>query len=84
MGFQDSALEKLSEENLVGDSSVIDVSSDAYQSSTTGSVSDSISEAQRCMSLYFALCTKVCICCLELPLYFDNYKAVCHLLLTIV
>nr|KYP44821.1 Symplekin [Cajanus cajan] len=36
-----------------------DVSSDNHQSCTSESVSpDSVSEAQRCMSLYFALCTK--------------------------
>ncbi|KAL2337748.1 hypothetical protein Fmac_012194 [Flemingia macrophylla] len=36
-----------------------DISSDNHQSCTSESVSpDSVSEAQRCMSLYFALCTK--------------------------
>ncbi|KAK4748216.1 hypothetical protein SAY87_014802 [Trapa incisa] len=53
-----SLLEKVSEENLVGDPGVKDIQSDAHQSSTMGSMSDSISEAQRCTSLYFALCTK--------------------------
>ncbi|KAK4742577.1 hypothetical protein SAY87_000578 [Trapa incisa] len=53
-----SLMGKVPKENLVGDSGVKDIQSDTHQSSTMDSVSDSISEAQRCTSLYFALCTK--------------------------
>lgn len=44
--------------SLIGDSK--DISFDTHQSCNSQSLSSlSISEAQRCMSLYFALCTKV-------------------------
>lgn len=57
---QDSDLEKPSNELMSGSTVGKDISSDIHQSSTSPSMSSlSIPEAQRCMSLYFALCTKV-------------------------
>lgn len=57
--FQGPDAEKVSNEqsSLSGSTKAV---SDNRQSCTSESVSpDSVSEAQRCMSLYFALCTKV-------------------------
>lgn len=52
-------IEKVPNEQSSLSGSTKDVSSDNRQSCTSESVSpDSVSEAQRCMSLYFALCTK--------------------------
>ncbi|XP_024038585.1 uncharacterized protein LOC18038118 isoform X4 [Citrus clementina] len=56
---KDSDLEKPSNELMSGSTVSKDISSDIHQSSTSPSMSSlSIPEAQRCMSLYFALCTK--------------------------
>lgn len=56
---KDSDLEKPSNELMSGSTVGKDISSDIHQSSTSPSMSSlSIPEAQRCMSLYFALCTK--------------------------
>ncbi|KAK1562008.1 hypothetical protein Q3G72_004851 [Acer saccharum] len=56
---KDSDVEKPSNEHLLASAISKDISTDAYQTSTSQSVpSLSIPEAQRCMSLYFALCTK--------------------------
>ncbi|XP_009598060.1 uncharacterized protein [Nicotiana tomentosiformis] len=56
---KDSASEKPTEEGPSFSITTKDVSSDTLQSSTAGSISPfSIAEGQRCMSLYFALCTK--------------------------
>ena len=58
--IQDSDLDKPSLENPSVSSLTKDISSDTHQSCTSQSVSSSsLTEAQRCMSLYFALCTKV-------------------------
>eukprot|EP00256_Glycine_max_P032006 XP_006576525.2 uncharacterized protein LOC100779360 isoform X1 [Glycine max] len=52
-------VEKVPNEQSSLSGSTKDVTSDNRQSCTSESVSpDSVSEAQRCMSLYFALCTK--------------------------
>ncbi|OWM81734.1 uncharacterized protein LOC116195754 [Punica granatum] len=56
--LKDSVIERGPEEHLIGDSSAKDVSSDTHQSSNIESLSNAVSEAHRCMSLYFALCTK--------------------------
>ncbi|KAL9426003.1 hypothetical protein AB3S75_032884 [Citrus x aurantiifolia] len=56
---KDSDLEKPSNELMSGSTVGKHISSDIHQSSTSPSMSSlSIPEAQRCMSLYFALCTK--------------------------
>ncbi|KAL5740398.1 hypothetical protein ACOSQ2_029578 [Xanthoceras sorbifolium] len=56
---KDSDVEKPSNEHVSASAISKDISMDAHQSSTSQSVpSPSIAEAQRCMSLYFALCTK--------------------------
>lgn len=58
--FQGSDVEKLPEEPSSLSGSSKDVSSDNHQPCTSdNAVPDSVSESQRCMSLYFALCTKV-------------------------
>lgn len=65
--FQGPDVEKVPNEQSSLSGSTKDVTSDNRQSCTSESVSpDSVSEAQRCMSLYFALCTKVL-------LYFPQY-----------
>lgn len=57
--FQGPDAEKVSNEQSSVSGSTKDVS-DNRQSCTSESVlPESVSEAQRCMSLYFALCTKV-------------------------
>ncbi|KAG5060451.1 hypothetical protein JHK87_001480 [Glycine soja] len=56
-------VEKVPNEQSSLSGSTKDVPSDNRQSCTSESVSpDSVSEAQRCMSLYFALCTKAVRC----------------------
>lgn len=56
---KDSILEKPSNEHQSMSAISKDISSETHQSCTSESVSSlSISEAQRCLSLYFALCTK--------------------------
>ncbi|KAK2656710.1 hypothetical protein Ddye_009762 [Dipteronia dyeriana] len=56
---KDSDVEKPSNEHLLVSSISKDISTDAHQTSTSQSMpSLSTPEAQRCMSLYFALCTK--------------------------
>ncbi|KAG7965085.1 hypothetical protein I3843_09G205600 [Carya illinoinensis] len=56
---KDSEIEKPVDERLSVSANSKDISSDTHQSSMCQSVSSlSVSEAQRCMSLYFALCTK--------------------------
>ncbi|XP_011006560.1 PREDICTED: uncharacterized protein LOC105112532 isoform X2 [Populus euphratica] len=56
---KDSILEKPSNEHQSMSAINKDISSETHQSCTSESVSSlSISEAQRCLSLYFALCTK--------------------------
>lgn len=56
---KDSILEKTSNEHQSMSAISKDISSETHQSCTSESVSSlSISEAQRCLSLYFALCTK--------------------------
>lgn len=56
---KDSHLEKPVDEHPSVSVNSKDISSDTHQSSTCQSVSSlSVSEVQRCMSLYFALCTK--------------------------
>eukprot|EP00257_Ricinus_communis_P020865 XP_015580215.1 uncharacterized protein LOC8265046 isoform X1 [Ricinus communis] len=56
---KDFNLEKLSNDNQSASAASKDISSDSHQSCTSQSMSSlSISEAQQCMSLYFALCTK--------------------------
>ncbi|KAL1187492.1 hypothetical protein V6Z11_A01G253600 [Gossypium hirsutum] len=56
---KDSDLEKSSNEHPSMSSSSKDISADVHQSETSHSGSaPSVPEAQRCMSLYFALCTK--------------------------
>ncbi|KAL4606232.1 hypothetical protein ACB092_09G086800 [Castanea dentata] len=56
---KDSHLEKPADEHPSVSVNSKDISSDTHQSSTCQSVSSlSVSEVQRCMSLYFALCTK--------------------------
>lgn len=58
--FQDSESEKPFNELPSLSANSKDVSSDTHQSCTSQSGSAlSVCEAQRCMSLYFALCTKV-------------------------
>lgn len=58
--FQDSDSEMHLNELKSMSANSKDVSSDTHQSCTSqGASSLSVSEAQRCMSLYFALCTKV-------------------------
>lgn len=57
---QDSDFEKPSNEHMSGSIVSKDISTDTHQSCTSPNVSSlSIPEAQQCMSLYFALCTKV-------------------------
>ncbi|CAK9133851.1 unnamed protein product [Ilex paraguariensis] len=57
--FQDSNVEKPLDENQSLSGITKDISSDTRQSSTSESIaSSSVTEVQRCMSLYFALCTK--------------------------
>lgn len=57
---QDSEMEIQSNEPPSVSGNSKDISSDTHQSSNSQSVSSlSIAEAQRCLSLYFALCTKV-------------------------
>lgn len=56
---KDSDLEKPSNEHMSGSIVSKDISTDTHQSCTSPNVSSlSIPEAQQCMSLYFALCTK--------------------------
>ncbi|KAJ9185363.1 hypothetical protein P3X46_005005 [Hevea brasiliensis] len=56
---EDSNFEKTSNDHQSVSAASKDISSDAHQSFTSESASSlSIPEAQRCMSLYFALCTK--------------------------
>lgn len=56
---KDSDLQKPVDEHLSMSVNSKDISSDTHQSSTCQSASSlSVSEVQRCMSLYFALCTK--------------------------
>lgn len=56
---KDSNLEKSSDEHSSGSAIAKEIASDTQQSCTSQTISSSsISEAQRCMSLYFALCTK--------------------------
>lgn len=58
--MQDSEIEKPVDEHLSVSANSKDISSDTHQPSMSQSASSlSVSEAQRCMSLYFALCTKV-------------------------
>lgn len=52
-------IEKLPNESLSLSSSAKDVSDNRQSSTSEGASPVSVSEAQRCMSLYFALCTKV-------------------------
>nr|GLL24340.1 uncharacterized protein LOC109159142 isoform X2 [Ipomoea trifida] len=56
---QDSNLDRNLNEQPSTSAATKEVSSDTHQSSTSESISSSsVAEAQRCMSLYFALCTK--------------------------
>ncbi|XP_059667995.1 uncharacterized protein LOC132313299 isoform X2 [Cornus florida] len=55
---KDPDLEKPSNENPSVSAIAKDISADTHPPSTSESISSSLSEAQRCMSLYFALCTK--------------------------
>lgn len=61
---QDADLEKRSDEHISVSAISKDISSGTHQSGVSQSTSSvSLQEAQRCMSLYFALCTKVKLCC---------------------
>ncbi|XP_026414316.1 uncharacterized protein LOC113309995 [Papaver somniferum] len=56
---KDADVEKPSNDQLLSKTGVEEVSSDTHQPCSTSNTATSlISEAQRCMSLYFALCTK--------------------------
>ncbi|OVA02697.1 Protein of unknown function DUF3453 [Macleaya cordata] len=56
---KETDLEKPPSEQLLASTGTKEISTDTHQSCSTSSMSTSlISEAQRCMSLYFALCTK--------------------------
>jgi len=57
--LQDSDVERPLQESATGEASNEDRSSDTSQLHAVESIA--ISDAQRCMSLYFALCTKVSI-----------------------
>lgn len=58
--IQDSNLEKPSAEQPSLESVTKNISSDTSESSVSHKLSSSsLTDAQRCMSLYFALCTKV-------------------------
>lgn len=58
--IQDSNLEKPSAEQLSLESVTKNISSDTSESCISQKMSSSsLTDAQRCMSLYFALCTKV-------------------------
>jgi len=79
--FQGPDVEKVPNEQSSLSGSTKDVTSDNRQSCTSESVSpDSVSEAQRCMSLYFALCTKVLFYFLVFTVYILLYS-VTHVLL---
>lgn len=52
-------VEKLSNEPLSMSGNAKDVSDNSQSGTSEGTSPDSVSKAQRCMSLYFALCTKV-------------------------